>query len=134
MKLALITSSFLIIGSNAYDRVGVERYCNVDPSEFTVQCNFESLGSCNAYLEAGQRCIANPSYLPTSIKSEALSKGPESDPIPAALLAAWQKDHANRITLSYKVMEVCDLVRTQLFKFVQKFEQISLSTIGRRPG
>src|ERR1700760_2490761 len=67
-RLGLITTSFLFVGANAYNKVGVERFCNIDPEEFTAQCNYESFGSCQSYLSPGQRCIANADYSAAALK------------------------------------------------------------------
>jgi len=113
MKFALITTSFLIIGSNAYDRIGIERYCNVDPSEFTAQCNFESLDNCNAYLMPGQRCMANPAFVASGMKDSTRQIVSERESIPSPLLAAWERDKAERSRWVQKAMLIYDFVTWQ---------------------
>jgi len=114
MKIALITTTFLMVGSNAYDRVGIERYCNVDPSEFTAQCNFESLESCNAYLMPGQRCMANPAYVTSGIKDPTKQVVSDRESIPLQLLEAWKRDKSLSSTWAGKAKKLCDLLSWQI--------------------
>ena len=102
MKLVLITTSFLMIGSNAYNKVGVEKYCNIDPDEFTAQCNYESRDNCQSYLQPGQRCMVNTEYRGGA--SSTNESVPEIQPaVERQLLAAWQANKSRRSPWSERV-------------------------------
>lgn len=71
-KLVLITTSFFFVGPNAYDKVGLAHYCNLNPAEFTAECNYETLKDCASYLGPGEHCAQNPDYQPPPTRAEQL--------------------------------------------------------------
>src|SRR5579863_1935293 len=73
-----------------YDVVGIQPYCNVDPLNKLVQCNYESAEACLSYLEAGQRCVGNHDYigdLPGGHQLKSYSSAPELE---YQLHSLWQ--------------------------------------------
>lgn len=56
-----------------YNRVGVAQWCNVNRSEKTIQCNYETEAACESYLGNGEFCRSNPFFvLPPTPKAGSL--------------------------------------------------------------
>src|SRR5262249_44374419 len=93
MKTSVLAACWMVIGSISYQKIGIERYCNVDPTLRVAQCNYESANSCLGYLEPGHQCVSNPDFVPT--QSENLVRGDVWNQTGLPLLTAqWRQDAA----------------------------------------
>lgn len=41
-------------------KVGVAAWCNVNKTDGTVQCNYDTKSECEAYRAADETCVPNP--------------------------------------------------------------------------
>ena len=73
-----------------YNVVGIQPYCNVDPVNQLVQCNYESAAACLSYLEAGQRCVGNHDYIGDLPGGKRLSNYSSAPELEYQLHSLWQ--------------------------------------------
>jgi hypothetical protein len=62
-----------------FNRVGVAQWCNINRSEKTIQCNYESKEACESYLGKGEFCQSNPFYTPEKPHISNPYEVPKSD-------------------------------------------------------
>lgn len=59
MKQLLFLLPLTMANLTGYSRVGVERYCQINASDKTLQCNYASAADCLDYLQKGEACVVD---------------------------------------------------------------------------